>query len=119
MKDITPFYDPCTGSELEIFYNPAKSVPSIANKMIVKLTISPNPVNGILNINYILTNPAPARITITNILGLAVGTLAPEVNSNASNNTLEFDTAALPPGVYFCTMQTPECTITRQFVVVR
>jgi len=30
-----------------------------------------------------------------------------------------FDASALPSGVYFCTLKTPEYAVTKQFVVLR
>lgn len=119
LDEITPFYEPCTGSKLEIFYNPATSVSFTSNKVPADLTISPNPVSGILNINYTIINPGTSRITITNILGIPVGKIPPDENPVAVNGKFKFDTSTLPSGIYFCTLQTPECTITKQFVVVR
>jgi hypothetical protein len=77
----------------------------------LSLDAYPNPFNSSTTIRYSLSNVARARIKIYNLLGCEVALLQDE-RIRAGQYSLPFAANALPSGIYFVCLQTPNNSLT-------
>ena len=78
----------------------------------------PNPFQHSTTIEYVLPAPTHVALTVYDLLGRQVRTLADEVRGRGRHQ-VQFDAAGLPSGMYFYRFKTDAFSQTRQLVVVR
>jgi hypothetical protein len=76
-----------------------------------------NPVSGTATIRYALPEATTVRLAVYNALGQQVATLVQD-QKPAGRQSAQFDTSALPSGVYFVRMQAGAFTSTQRVAVV-
>lgn len=104
IDDINTFESLITGLEQTAILSPSQ------------LSISPNPVQNSMNLDFNLTKAATVQIRILNTLGQLV--LAPITGDfEESNNSIQVNTNELTAGVYFVNLSSNKETITKQFIV--
>jgi hypothetical protein len=79
----------------------------------------PNPVRTRATIGYQLDRSATVSIRVYDVRGRLVATLAENATRAAGPGSVQFDTHALPSGVYFIKMSSPSRTVTRKITVVK
>jgi hypothetical protein len=99
------------------FYNYKNQPSGVINaKNTVELTLYPNPVNDIVNINYELTNNENVSIVVYDSEGKIVKFW--EQGSNLSGNqTLTWNTATMKSGIYFVQLSTTKGTLTQKMII--
>ncbi|MDQ1264998.1 MAG: type sorting protein [Bacteroidota bacterium] len=85
----------------------------------LELNIAPNPSSNFLIFKFRLYEKQQVSMFVINSLGGRVSELLQNANLNPDVHSIKLETSQLPPGVYFCVLQTNTETITRQFAVVR
>ena len=78
----------------------------------------PNPFRHKTTIRYRLFVATTIKISIVNILGQKIATLA-EGFKNAGQYRVDWDASAVPNGVYLIRMQTNRFSVTRKLLVVK
>jgi len=78
----------------------------------------PNPVTGRAAIDYELAAPGPASVTVSDAGGRTVAELASGCRP-AGRHSVQWDAAALPAGVYYCTLSAGGRTETVPLVKAR
>ncbi|MCA9784296.1 MAG: T9SS type A sorting domain-containing protein [Candidatus Delongbacteria bacterium] len=78
----------------------------------------PNPFNPSTVIEFSLVRPAVVELTVFNMMGQAVATLASGMHQ-AGNHTTSFDAAGLSSGVYFYTLKANGMSETRKVLLVK
>ena len=68
-------------------------------------TIHPNPFSDLITIYYSITNTTAVKLTIYNSLGGKIAVVNEKKNS-AGKYSLQFNTAHLNSGIYYCTFET-------------
>lgn len=79
------------------------------------LPVSPNPVTGPATVRYRLARPAVVVLHVLDALGREVLLLV-DADQPVGDHTADLDASALPAGVYFIRLQTPDGTHTRLWV---
>jgi hypothetical protein len=77
----------------------------------------PNPFTGRTTISYTLAEAGPVTLVISNILGVQVAEIVRSGHHGAGQYSMEFDGSALPPGVYFLTLQSGTTSTTKKMVI--
>ncbi len=80
--------------------------------------IYPNPLTASTNIRYTLSERAYISMSLTDVGGRRVATIAEKV-MNAGEHQEEFDASKLPSGVYYCELRTSSGFSRRAISVVR
>lgn len=83
------------------------------------LGLYPNPVVQTASIEYLLENESDVNLSIYDLNGTLVETLAERLTQSSGTHLFEFKAAHLPPGIYFCRLSTEKETKTVKFVVGR
>jgi hypothetical protein len=98
----------------------AGCVVSVDEKKTVKIdfSISPNPADDNLVINYSCENNSITSLKICNTLGISVYESA-HINNIGNNNSININTGNLAQGIYFVTIKAGNKTETKKFVVIR
>lgn len=78
----------------------------------------PNPFNPVTGIEYNIATTGDVSLTVYDVLGREVATLAQEIQS-AGNYTVQFDGADLPSGVYIYRLQAGEFMQSRKMVLLK
>ena len=78
----------------------------------------PNPFNPITTIAYALPTPSAVSLTVFDVLGRKVATLA-EAPRSAGRHTVRFDASGLPGGVYVYRLQAGSFTAAKTLVVLK
>jgi hypothetical protein len=78
----------------------------------------PNPFNPSTNIVFGIPTPSKVTLTVYDITGKRVVTLA-DGNFNAGNHTIVFNANALASGLYFYSLVTPDKVLHRKMLLVR
>ena len=78
----------------------------------------PNPTRGRAHLAYVLNAPRAVRADVVDVQGRAVAVLL-EAEQAPGAYALDFDTAALAPGVYVLRLSDGQTTMTRRLSVVR
>lgn len=81
-----------------------------------RVTIYPNPANGVAYIDFTLNRSAKITAELYNLLGEQVKVIA-QANFKAGGNTLNFDTSTLQKGIYFIRLQSNQTTLTKKITV--
>jgi hypothetical protein len=97
-------YNPIVPSPL-VSRDDANSLKS-QKAMTSSLSVSPNPFNNLLSIQYELQEPTQVTVSLSNTLGQVVKVLVNE-RVEAGNYQINESTADLPTGVYIVSMKTP------------
>jgi hypothetical protein len=88
----------------------------------VLLPVYPNPFDGVANVDFSLSRPGPAEISVFDILGRKVALIADGLFP-AGPHRLTWDGRAsgapAAPGTYFVRLTTPEVRLTQAVVLVR
>lgn len=88
------------------------------NAKINKMTISPNPSNGAINISYSNDKPGKVRISLYDASGRLVDDLINEIKP-AGKHFLNLNNKKLPSGIYFIQFETLEETMTSTMTIIR
>jgi hypothetical protein len=79
----------------------------------------PNPVSGISTIRFSLDEPATVNVTVYDVKGRRVATLADGEKMPAGFSSLSLNSREFASGVYFVKLSTPRASLTRKITVVR
>ena len=79
----------------------------------------PNPFNATTNISFNLANSSPVTISIYNIAGQLVSTLADNQSFNEGSHSVQWDGQSFSPGVYFCHLSADGISQTHRMLMVR
>jgi ligand-binding sensor domain-containing protein len=79
---------------------------------------SPNPIHGSANIQYYLPEYSHIIIKVFDIYANTIEVLKDEYKERGIYN-IDFNTAALPAGIYFYQLQTQSGTITKKMIVLQ
>lgn len=111
-------HDGVFGADVSLEFNIISSTPlTIGNEeTVTELSIYPNPVTNMANIQFFLTDANNASITVHNILGEVVYTNA---NLNQGQNIINFDAVKLGSGMYFATINNENETTSAKFTVAK
>jgi 1,4-alpha-glucan branching enzyme len=85
----------------------------------LRLSAAPNPATGTTLVNYELPTPAAVTLTVQNVLGATVRTLATGLSQSAGPHSLSLPVEGLAAGVYLVRLQTAQFTQTIRLVVQR
>ncbi|MDO7851978.1 DUF4961 domain-containing protein [Hymenobacter convexus] len=83
----------------------------------LQLSAAPNPATSTTLVNYELPTPAAVTLTVQNVLGATVRTLATGVPQSAGPHSLSLPINGLAAGVYLVRLQTGQFTQTIRLVV--
>lgn len=78
----------------------------------------PNPFTPVTAIDYTLATDSHVRLTVHDLFGRCVATLADE-RATAGKHTVRFSGSGLPSGVYFYRLDASGMTVMRRMVVAR
>jgi len=78
----------------------------------------PNPFNPTTTIRFDLPHSTFVEISVFDLLGRKVATLTSQM-TEAGSHDATFDGAALPSGMYFCRIQTPEFSDVSKMILMR
>ncbi len=95
----------------------APSNPLVGIKAIDKtanISVSPNPTNGILNVNFTAVNNTTSTIEVFNVLGSQVANLSH--TSTEGNNSVKIDLTSFVNGVYMVRLTSEGVTTTTRVV---
>jgi hypothetical protein len=79
--------------------------------------IYPNPTSGDLAVNYHMAAPAVVKLTLCDVAGRELMSLAPAMNRVAGNYSVQSDVSGLKPGIYFIKMQAGSNNLLRKLIV--
>lgn len=79
--------------------------PEEADESAIGIRIAPNPVQGVSTVTLHLKGAAPARLVLVDALGREVAVLAAALPSGTHTLALDARALQLPPGFYFCVVQ--------------
>jgi photosystem II stability/assembly factor-like uncharacterized protein len=82
------------------------------------ITNFPNPFNSITTIVFSLPHSTTVKVNIYNLLGKKIETLF-DGFTEAGNYTMQFDSQNTPSGIYFCSLETKEFTITKKLIILK
>lgn len=81
------------------------SVRELSNAPVSFLHVFPNPANGLVQIDYVLTGNAKVLITVTNMNGQILKSVSQDQQFTGSNSYV-LNTKELPKGIYFVKLTT-------------
>ena len=115
----TPFYN-TTNADFEELKRPLERnnlVNGVQNLTeISTLTLYPSPVNGVLTVDFNLSENKDLSISVVNTLGQVQKTL-PNQRYTEGVNKAQIVTADLANGIYFLTIRDDKATIVRKFMI--
>jgi len=106
---------PTTFSYYKIVVNPANSTQSLSANSFSVIQSVPNPADNACDIYYTLTSKADVEIRLMNAIGKEVQKI--KTNGNPGTNKYELNTANLPQGIYFYSINNGQSTLTKRLVV--
>jgi len=109
------FEYPLWYAKLRGYADPVSINDAVANNVILGQAY-PNPTRTEINIPYSVNTSKQVEITITNMVGQTVKTVANQ-NVNAGEYVTTVDVSTLPAGMYFYTLKTDNGVQTSKFVV--
>ncbi len=77
----------------------------------------PNPASDRTTLRFVLAEPSTVTLRVYSALGIEVQAIAAR-QYEKGEHLVEFDTANLPQGVYFCTLQTPKQSLTQTLTIL-
>jgi len=80
---------------------------------------SPNPFSATTNISFTLTQSSPVTISVYNIAGQLVNTIADNQSFNEGSHSVQWDGQSFSPGVYFCRLDADGISQTHRMLMVR
>jgi hypothetical protein len=78
----------------------------------------PNPAGNFVQVNYSLTAPVNVKLHIMNIMGEEVAS-TDKGTQGAGNQTIRFETANLPSGIYLIQLKTGSTATNGKLVIVK
>lgn len=110
------FEFPLWYAKLRAASTPTSVSDNVANNNAILGQVYPNPARTEINIPYSVATSKQVEITITNMMGQTVKTVANQ-NVSAGNYVTTVDVSTLPAGMYFCTLKADNAVQTTKFVV--
>jgi hypothetical protein len=83
------------------------------------LDIFPNPTASLINLKFNIPESGSLKLVIHNMFGETVQVPTNNENHPAGGFSIPVDVSNLIPGVYYCTMYSPQGIITKSFMVMR
>ncbi len=80
---------------------------------------SPNPFNATTNISFSLAQSSPVSISVYNVAGQLVSTIADNQSFDAGTHSVEWNGQSLSPGVYFCRLNADGISQTHRMLLVK
>ena len=80
---------------------------------------APNPFNATTNISFNLAQSSPVTISIYNVAGQLVSTLADNQSFNEGSHSVQWNGQSFSPGVYFCRLNADGISQTHRMLMVR
>jgi hypothetical protein len=80
---------------------------------------APNPFNATTNISFSLVQSSPVTISIYNVAGQLVSTLADNQSFDAGTHSVQWNAQSFTPGVYFCRLNANGISQTHRMLMVR
>ncbi|PSQ88685.1 MAG: hypothetical protein BRD45_05460 [Bacteroidetes bacterium QS_8_64_10] len=114
---LSSFSEFTVGGNAETNPLPVKDKGAMAEKVTLRGN-TPNPVRQGTTIRYALPQAARVTLTVYDVLGRQIATLASEKKS-AGRHAATFDASDLPAGVYLYRLRAGSYVETRRMVVVR
>ncbi len=81
-----------------------------------KLENHPNPFNGNTTVTFEIPTESFVSVKVYNVLGVEIAELAGKEYS-VGRYTVDFDAKGLSDGMYFCTMKTNNCTMSKKMII--
>ena len=105
-------------------YYPAGVLAVGAGTDVARVRIAPNPVQSTAELTFTTRKPGPVSVRIFDANGRLHRSLAMEATMPAGHHSITFDVRKgdrerLSPGIYFCSVRTPEGQALVRFVVMR
>ena len=94
----------------------AVSIPGAARE--IALSVYPSPASGSFTVDYTLPEDGKVTVSLYDLSGRRIATLL-DGEMAAGRHDLNYDAAALPPGVYLVHFDTDAGTLTRRVVIAR
>jgi photosystem II stability/assembly factor-like uncharacterized protein len=82
------------------------------------LLVYPNPTNGLVNIEFKLTEATDVSLLITDLSGRSVATVIPSRQISGGSYKVSHDVSALAAGIYLCRLLVGERVLTERISVV-
>ena len=95
---------------------------AIKNKDIAaiqQISISPNPNNGIFNLDVALKEPLEMTIEVKDAMGKQVKILMNKTILRTNENHFEFDITDIPNGLHFLHLTSNKGVLVRRFIKVK
>lgn len=105
---------PPGGSSAKAGLAPAEFIPPTTQES--ALSLSPNPVSGVLRIRFAVAATSPVYIDIMNLYGQRIAIVVDGEQSQGNHN-FKFDVSDLTNGMYFVQLRTPSGTVTKPIIV--
>ena len=80
---------------------------------------SPNPFNATTNISFSLAQSSPVSISVYNVAGQLVSTIADNQSFDAGTHSVEWNAQSFSPGVYFCRLNADGISQTHRMLMVK
>jgi len=80
---------------------------------------SPNPFNATTNISFSLAQSSPVSISVYNVAGQLVSTIADNQSFDAGTHSVEWNAQSFTPGVYFCRLNADGISQTHRMLMVK
>ncbi len=80
---------------------------------------SPNPFNATTNISFSLAQSSPVSISVYNVAGQQVSTIADNQSFDAGTHSVEWNAQSFSPGVYFCRLNADGISQTHRMLLVK
>lgn len=106
--------NPSGGSSAKAGLSPAEYIPPTTQES--TLSLSPNPVSGLLRIRFAVPTTCPVHIDIVNLFGQRIARVVDGEQSQGNHN-FKFDVSDLTNGMYFVQLRTPTGMVTKPIIV--
>ena len=80
---------------------------------------APNPFNATTNISFSLAQNSPVSISVYNVAGQLVSTIADNQSFDTGTHSVEWNAQSFSPGVYFCRLNADGISQTHRMLLVR
>lgn len=107
---------PCTTQVCEVINLTVTSLNEINNK-INNISISPNPVSGIVNIEYSINKPSAINVSLFDVTGKKIIELEEREVLELGKQQIKYNTDKLSPGLYFVRFENEFSTETKKIII--
>ena len=80
---------------------------------------APNPFNATTNISFSLAQNSPVSISVYNVAGQLVSTIADNQSFDTGTHSVEWNAQSFSPGVYFCRLNADGISQTHRMLLVK